>query len=57
MPRWPPFSDEEFVRMWRFYLNGSAVGFKTGGIRLYQITFTKGLRDDLPWTRDRLYAQ
>ena len=47
---------DEFVRMWRYYLNGSAVGFKTGGIRLYQVTFTRGLRD-LPWTRECLYTR
>ncbi len=45
--------DERFVRMWRFYLAGSSVGFKEGGNRLFQVTFTKGLRD-LPFTRDHL---
>lgn len=47
---------EEFVRMWRYYLNASAVGFKTGGIRLYQVTFTKGISRTLPWTRECLYS-
>jgi cyclopropane-fatty-acyl-phospholipid synthase len=47
---------EEFVRMWRYYLNASAVGFKTGGTRLYQITFTKGINSGLPWTRECLYT-
>jgi cyclopropane-fatty-acyl-phospholipid synthase len=45
--------DERFVRMWRFYLAGSSVGFKAGGNRLYQVTFTKGLHT-LPYTRDHL---
>ena len=44
---------EGFVRMWRFYLAGSSVGFKEGSNRLYQVTFTKGLRN-LPFTRDHL---
>lgn len=47
--------NERFVRMWRLYLNASAVGFKYGASRLYQILFTNGLNNDLPMTRDYLY--
>ncbi len=47
--------DETFVRMWRLYLHASSVGFKRGSIRVYQATFTHGLRDDLPMTRCHLY--
>ena len=47
---------EEFIRMWRLYLNGSAVAFKNAGNRLYQITFTNGVNNDLPPTRDYLYS-
>ena len=39
--------------MWRFYLAGSSVGFKEGSNRLFQVTFTKGLRN-MPYTRDHL---
>lgn len=46
---------EEFVRMWRLYLVGSAAGFRYGRLDLWQIQFTKGLRNDLPLTRDYLY--
>ncbi|MFQ5797080.1 MAG: class I SAM-dependent methyltransferase [Bacteroidota bacterium] len=47
--------DESFVRMWRMFLNGSAVGFRYGDSRLYQITFTNGINNDLPITRDHIY--
>ncbi|PIQ98333.1 MAG: SAM-dependent methyltransferase, partial [Candidatus Nealsonbacteria bacterium CG11_big_fil_rev_8_21_14_0_20_39_9] len=47
---------EEFLRMWRLYLNGSSVSFKAGGNRLYQITFSNGLNDQLPLTRSYLYS-
>lgn len=49
--------DESFVRMWRFYLHASSAGFKYGGSRVYQVTFTKGLRSDLPLTRAHLYSE
>jgi len=47
--------DERFVRMWRLFLDGSANGFRYGTTRLYQITFTNGLNNLLPLTRDHLY--
>ena len=49
--------DESFVRMWRMFLNGSMAGFRWGEPRLYQITFTNGLNNSLPLTREHLYAQ
>jgi len=45
------------VRMWRMYLNGSAAAFRWGDIRVYQILFTNGLTNDLPLTREHLYAR
>jgi len=48
--------DEQFIRMWRFYLNACSVGFKWGDSRVYQVTFTKGLHSGLPPTRAYLYA-
>ncbi len=47
--------DESFVRMWRMFLNGSEAGFRYGNTRLYQITFTHGLNNNLPLTREYLY--
>lgn len=47
--------DQRLVRTWRMYLRGSAAAFRWGDIRLYQILFTNGLNDSLPWTREHLY--
>ena len=47
--------DENFVRMWRFYLNASSVSFKYGGLSLYQIVFTNGLDNTEELTRESLY--
>ncbi len=46
----------QFTRMWRLYLNASAVSFKNAGNRLYQILFTNGANNDLPLTRDYIYS-
>jgi cyclopropane-fatty-acyl-phospholipid synthase len=48
--------DERFIRMWRFYLNCSSVGFKWGGLALYQIVFTNGLDNSEELTREYLYS-
>jgi len=48
--------DERFIRMWRFYLLGSASAFRYGSYDLSQSVFTKGLVNDLPLTRERLYT-
>ena len=47
--------DDRFIRMWRLYLLGSVAGFRYGGLDLSQWVFTKGLKNDLPLTRARLY--
>ncbi|MBN2231530.1 MAG: class I SAM-dependent methyltransferase [Deltaproteobacteria bacterium] len=47
---------ETFLRRWRLYLNGSAANFLHGDLNLYQLTFTRGLVNDLPLTREHLYA-
>jgi len=46
---------DDFMRMWRLYLNGSAASFKNAGNRLYQVIFTNGPDNDLPLTRDYIY--
>ena len=48
--------DETFIRMWRLYLNSCAASFKAGNIDIHQFLFSKGLADNIPWTRDYLYA-
>lgn len=47
--------DEKFVRMWRFFLNGSSAGFLYGDTRLFQILFSNGINNDMPLTRDHIY--
>jgi cyclopropane-fatty-acyl-phospholipid synthase len=46
--------DEPFVRAWRLYLAGSEVGFTTGYLQLFQVTFARAAAD-LAWTRAELY--
>jgi len=46
---------EEFTRMWRLYLAGSAAGFQSGTLQLYQVVFAHGTNNKVPWTRDYQY--
>lgn len=48
--------NERFVRMWRLYLNFSAASFRYSGLNIHQILFSKGLNNQLQWTRDYLYV-
>ncbi|MBN2333274.1 MAG: class I SAM-dependent methyltransferase [Deltaproteobacteria bacterium] len=50
-----PDAVEQFIRCWRLYLNGSSVNFLHGNLNLYQLTFTRGLVNDLPLTRSHIY--
>jgi cyclopropane-fatty-acyl-phospholipid synthase len=47
--------DETFVRAWRFYLAGSLVSFRTGTLQLFQVLFTRGKNNEIPWSREHLY--
>lgn len=47
--------DERFYRMWKFYLASSSGSFRYWDMSLSQFVFTKGLNNDLPLTRERLY--
>lgn len=47
--------DEKFIRMWRLYLNSCAGSFLSGNIDVHQFVFSKGVTEDVPWTRDYLY--
>jgi cyclopropane-fatty-acyl-phospholipid synthase len=49
--------DERFVRAWRLYLAGSQASFSTGYLQLFQMTFARGRANDIPWTREGLYAR
>lgn len=46
---------ERFVKMWRLYLNACAGSFRTSGVNLHQIVFSKGLNNELQLTRHYLY--
>jgi cyclopropane-fatty-acyl-phospholipid synthase len=48
--------DERFFRMWTFYLAGSAVAFRYGGMVNYQLQFTRN-RHALPITRDYMMTE
>jgi cyclopropane-fatty-acyl-phospholipid synthase len=48
--------NERFIRMWRFYLNACILGLRYGTDRLYQTTFTHGVNNTHPMTRDYLYS-
>jgi len=47
--------DERFIRMWSLYLRGCAAAFRTSGLDIYQLLFTKGLNNDLPLTNAYMY--
>ena len=41
-----------FVRMWELYLRGCAANFRTTGLNIYQLLFSKGLNNELIQTCD-----
>lgn len=55
LPEIEKMKDETFIRMWRMYLNACAASFNCGNIDIHQFLFTKGITDDIPWTRDYMY--
>jgi len=55
LPEISKTKDENFIRMWRLYLNSCAASFNCGSITIYQILFTKNVNNYLPWTRDYIY--
>jgi cyclopropane-fatty-acyl-phospholipid synthase len=57
IPQVTKMADESFVRTWRLYLAGSLGAFSTGELQLFQVVFARGNDNDIPWTRDFLYAQ
>ncbi len=50
------YYDERFCRMWEFYLAACEVGFRYGGLMVFQIQFAKRL-DAVPLTRDYIGAR
>ena len=48
--------DERFTRAWRFYLAGSIAAFRAGSLQLFQVVFSHGDNNQVPRTRQDLYA-
>ncbi len=48
---------ERFVRMWRFYLSGSAASFESGSLQVFQVLFASELSNRIPQTRNDIYAE
>lgn len=48
--------DQRFVRMWSLYLLASGAQFRSTGLDLYQLLFSKGLNNSLPMTLDHVYT-
>lgn len=44
--------DDRFFRMWRFYLTSCSASFLHGGMHVFQLLFSAGVRNDLPLTRE-----
>ena len=57
LPQVTDMFGESFVRLWRLYLAGSLGAFATGELQLFQVVFARAGDNDIPWTRDFLYAQ
>ena len=49
--------DDRFVRMWRLYLSGSIAAFRSGRMQLFQVVFTDGRNNAIPWTRTHMFAE
>tara|TARA_R110002095_G_scaffold193151_1_gene171186 strand:+ start:38681 stop:40027 length:1347 start_codon:yes stop_codon:yes gene_type:complete len=47
--------DEKFIRTWRLYLSASVAAFRSGSLQLFQVVFTNGGNNEIPWTRAGLY--
>lgn len=57
LPKISATKDETFIRMWRLYLNSCAASFNCGNIDIHQFLFTKGINNQLPWTRKYMYEE
>ena len=49
--------DDRFVRMWRLYLLGSQAAFSVGELQLFQVVFSPGRNNQIPWTRADIYQR
>ncbi|HTE58603.1 MAG TPA: cyclopropane-fatty-acyl-phospholipid synthase family protein [Verrucomicrobiae bacterium] len=49
-------TDQAFTRLWRIYMGGSAGSFMADNLDLLQFEFTKGINNDKPLTRTKIYT-
>jgi len=47
--------DQEFARAWRLYLAGSLTAFRSGGMQLFQVLFTRSRLNQIPLTRQYMF--
>lgn len=47
--------DDSFVRAWRLYLHGSKAAFLSGALQLFQVVFSRGRDNSIPWSREHVY--
>jgi len=47
--------DEEFVKAWSLYLNGSVAAFNSGELQLFQVVFHNVESHNVPWSRHYIY--
>jgi cyclopropane-fatty-acyl-phospholipid synthase len=43
--------------MWRLYMQGSIAAFRIGEMQLFQVVFSPGRNNEIPWTREDLYSR
>ncbi|WP_411679427.1 class I SAM-dependent methyltransferase [Clostridium thailandense] len=55
LPEVSKTKNETFIRMWRLYLNACAASFNCGNIDIHQFLFSKGINNEIPWTRKYIY--
>jgi cyclopropane-fatty-acyl-phospholipid synthase len=48
--------DEEFVKAWSLYLNGSIAAFNASNLQLYQVLCTQDINNKLPASRAYMYS-
>ena len=48
--------DEQFVRAWGLYLDGSIAAFNTGTLQLFQVVFSHDANNEVPRSREYIYG-
>jgi cyclopropane-fatty-acyl-phospholipid synthase len=55
LPQIQKSKDENFIRMWRLYLNSCAASFNCGNMEIHQLLFSKNINNEVPWGRNYMY--